>query len=336
MVNYDRKNDPFWSFRPPDDRLPWLINLLITNQCNLFCPMCQCESSGLETAAPAQVMDFLDKLAKWLTPPRQVLITGGEPLLHPTLVHFVEKLSALGYLPALNTNGGALTTKIISALDAGGLHAINFSLDGVGPSHNRMRNGPPGLYQHLLDMIQFIASYTKIEIYITSVISASNAPFLPELVRMVDQHPGIISMRFQAVVPVLSQKWSAEFFRTNPLWPLTEPDSKMLFKVLDELKRLATTGSKIVNPASQFALWRRYFTDPEHFLDNEVCRVAERSFQMEADGKITLCNHQGELGTILDDPKTLWESTRADKIRKKMSRCVRPCNYFVNCCYLED
>ena len=75
--------------------------------CNMRCPFChnallvtQIEEGGAIT--DTDVLDFLKTRQGLLD---GVGITGGEPLLQPEIIPFVEKIKALGYSVKIDTNG---------------------------------------------------------------------------------------------------------------------------------------------------------------------------------------------------------------------------------------
>ena len=70
-----------------------------------------------------------------------IRLTGGEPLVHPTVVDVVSRLSALshGRRPSLTTNGITLDRRALD-LAVAGLDRINVSLDTLDPA--RFRNSP--------------------------------------------------------------------------------------------------------------------------------------------------------------------------------------------------
>ncbi len=79
---------------------------LFTKGCNFRCPFCHnaslVTSSDLPEFSEEEVLAFLKKRQGIL---EGVCITGGEPLLHPSLPDFIKKVKALGYKVKLDTNG---------------------------------------------------------------------------------------------------------------------------------------------------------------------------------------------------------------------------------------
>lgn len=92
---------------------------VFTVGCNFRCPFCHNSSLVLSPALPELSQDdffaFLKKRQGLLD---GVAITGGEPLLHPDMPEFLEKIRALGYAVKLDTNG-AFPDRLQKILAAG-------------------------------------------------------------------------------------------------------------------------------------------------------------------------------------------------------------------------
>ena len=92
---------------------------VFTVGCNFRCPFCHNSSLVLSPALPELSQDdffaFLKKRQGLLD---GVAITGGEPLLHPDMPEFLEKIRALGYAVKLDTNG-AFPDRLQKILEAG-------------------------------------------------------------------------------------------------------------------------------------------------------------------------------------------------------------------------
>lgn len=84
-----------------------LAATIFTGGCNLRCPFCHNAPLVIGTAqAPvleeSEVLDFLNRRKGLLD---GVVLTGGEPLLHPDAADFLKKLRKLGFSVKLDTNG---------------------------------------------------------------------------------------------------------------------------------------------------------------------------------------------------------------------------------------
>lgn len=80
--------------------------ILYTIGCNFRCPYCHNPELVEETTdikiSEAEVFDFLDTRNGMLD---GVVITGGEPTIHPELTSVMEKIKSKGFLVKLDSNG---------------------------------------------------------------------------------------------------------------------------------------------------------------------------------------------------------------------------------------
>ena len=92
---------------------------VFTVGCNFRCPFCHNSSLVVSPGVPELLQDdffaFLRKRRGLLD---GVAVTGGEPLLHPDMPAFLEKIRALGYAVKLDTNG-AFPDRLRELLEAG-------------------------------------------------------------------------------------------------------------------------------------------------------------------------------------------------------------------------
>ena len=119
-------------------RLPILI-LNIHSQCNCRCVMCDIwqRKDSHEFAATALEAQRESLLSLGV---RQVVLSGGEPLLHRELEAFCSFLHGLGIRITLLTTGLLLHKR--AALVAAHVDEIIISIDGPAPVHNSVRRIP--------------------------------------------------------------------------------------------------------------------------------------------------------------------------------------------------
>ena len=79
---------------------------VFTGGCNLRCPFCHNASlvntPNASASMEREVLEYLSRRRGILD---GVCITGGEPLLQPDLLDFIQAVKAMGYLVKLDTNG---------------------------------------------------------------------------------------------------------------------------------------------------------------------------------------------------------------------------------------
>lgn len=115
-----------------DDK-PSAAHLYITDRCNLECHYC----NEFDNTAPHPRREDLEA---WL---RKILelgvmrisFQGGEPLLHPDVVHLVRYAKQVGfYWVGMTTNGLLLTRELAQALEDAGLDSLQISVDRMTPT----------------------------------------------------------------------------------------------------------------------------------------------------------------------------------------------------------
>ncbi len=110
---------------------PVLAHVIPMRRCNLSCAYCN-EYDSYSSPVPLTIMKSrLDKLADLNT--SAVIISGGEPLLHPDLEDIVGHIRKRGMIAALISNCYLLTKERIRKLNDAGLEYLQVSIDNVNP-----------------------------------------------------------------------------------------------------------------------------------------------------------------------------------------------------------
>lgn len=121
---------------------PFKADLALTYSCNNACSHCYNEADRLTMASLPERGWFaiLEKLAEIGVP--HIILTGGEPTLHPQLAAIVRHANALGQIVGMNTNGRALSYRpLAEQLAESGLNHVQITLESSREDvHNRMVN----------------------------------------------------------------------------------------------------------------------------------------------------------------------------------------------------
>ncbi len=111
---------------------PILAHVIPMRRCNLSCSYCN-EYDDFSKPVPLAVMERrIDKLARLGT--SAVIISGGEPLMHPDLEKIVGRIRRHGMLAATISNCYLLTKERIRVLNRAGLEYLQVSIDNVNPN----------------------------------------------------------------------------------------------------------------------------------------------------------------------------------------------------------
>jgi GTP 3',8-cyclase len=112
----------------------------VTDKCNFRCCFCMPRErfEGHQFLAPAEQLDFAEitRLARLFVPlgVRKLRLTGGEPLLRPSLPDLVARLAAIpGVEDVALTTNGALLARHAGELRAAGLGRVTVSLNSLDP-----------------------------------------------------------------------------------------------------------------------------------------------------------------------------------------------------------
>ena len=120
--------------------------------CNMDCKMCYVRMSMKEMQKRGKMMDA----DEWINIGKQVvdegvlfiLLTGGEPLLHPEFMKIYDELRRLGLVVNINTNATLIDEKMADFFLKNKPRRINISLYGASnETYSRLCNNPKGFTQ---------------------------------------------------------------------------------------------------------------------------------------------------------------------------------------------
>ena len=131
-----------------EDGGPGFCQFALNNACNARCGFCGFALDKLprkdwhyvEREGALEAIDILYRQAV-----RYLVLTGGEPMLHPDLLEIVQRASGLGMKVLLVTNAGLLKPHRIRELAAGGLSSFIISIDAADADTHERNRGLPGV-----------------------------------------------------------------------------------------------------------------------------------------------------------------------------------------------
>lgn len=167
-------------------RAPHQISFDITNKCNLRCLHCF-NSSGENDVVNNELSDsealmFIHSIAPMDL--YNVCFCGGEPLVRKDLlISCIRELKEYQTHCSMVTNGLLATSDVILELERNGLDAIQFSLDGMRCSHDKLRN-KCGAYDSVLKAIEYVITKTKLHLSIAFTPTSFNIDDFPKVYDM--------------------------------------------------------------------------------------------------------------------------------------------------------
>jgi radical SAM protein with 4Fe4S-binding SPASM domain len=112
----------------------------ITRTCNLRCVHCYSDSNAAQYPGEltwAQMENVIEDLSVYQIP--SLLLSGGEPMIHPRFFDLVDLASSKGLKLTISTNGTLITPEKAALLKAARVAYVGISLDGIGEIHDQFR-----------------------------------------------------------------------------------------------------------------------------------------------------------------------------------------------------
>ncbi|MDD1622437.1 MAG: heme d1 biosynthesis radical SAM protein NirJ [Methylococcaceae bacterium] len=112
----------------------------LIRRCNLTCKHCYTTSADInfpgELSTP-EIHTVMDDLKAFKVP--VLILSGGEPLLHPDIFAISRRARDMGFYVALSSNGTLINQGNIEPIAAINYQYIGVSLDGVREAHDKFR-----------------------------------------------------------------------------------------------------------------------------------------------------------------------------------------------------
>jgi MoaA/NifB/PqqE/SkfB family radical SAM enzyme len=247
---------------------PVLAHVIPMRRCNLSCTYCN-EYDDVSKPVPVEVMERrIDKLASLGT--TGVIISGGEPLLHPELEAIIARVRKHGMLAALISNCYLLTRERIQALNDAGLEYLQVSIDNVIPDEVSKKS-----LKVLDKKLVWLSELAEFKVNVNSVIGGGIRT--PE---------DALTIGRRAVEVGLTSTLGIIHDSSGSLRPLSPKESE----IYEQMKALGKKG----------------YTRLNYFQDNLVlgrpnnwrCRAGARYLYICEDGLVHYCSQQRGLPGI--------------------------------------
>jgi len=155
----------------------------LTRRCNLACKHCYATSADidfpgeLDTAEIYRVMDDLQASGVAV-----LILSGGEPLLHPDIFAISRRAREMGFYVGLSTNGSLVSERNIDAIGRIGYDYVGISLDGMRATHDLFRRRH-GAFDESLRGIR-LCREAGIRVGLRFTLTRDNAHELDDLLRL--------------------------------------------------------------------------------------------------------------------------------------------------------
>ena len=264
--------------------VPFSGTFELTPLCNMDCKMCYVRMSAKEQAAIAP----LKSGDQWLTLARQaadggmlyLLLTGGEPFIHPDFRMIMEGVHKMGLLVSVNSNGTMIDENTVSWLRNCPPVRINISLYGASDETYARLCGNPTGFSQVKKAIRLLRD-AGISVKLNCSLTSHNASELPQMVAFAKENDLVIQIASYMFPPV--RRDSAMTGKNDRL----SPEDAAYYMAYGEYltmgeKRFLSCGDKCpVPPDIQ--------EDCGEVGDGIRCRAGRCSFWITWQGDMTPC-----------------------------------------------
>lgn len=180
----------------------------IISACNQKCNFCHFH--GKDKMSIENVRVILDNLRD--LPIKDIILTGGEPLLHNDLFKIMDEIKQQGYNVDICTNGSLINSKNVKKL-SNYLSEISISLDTSDPRMYELIRGA-NHYERVINSITILVN-AGVEVHLTCVINKHNINEIEELIRVASLS-GVNSINFLGLMTgIANDKVSANNILIN-------------------------------------------------------------------------------------------------------------------------
>jgi radical SAM protein with 4Fe4S-binding SPASM domain len=270
----------------------------MTRACDLECR--QCAFSGADKREPNDLSTYaayktIDQIAALC--PREVILTGGDPLERQDVGEIIDYAIRRGLDPALVASPtGRLTAESVEMLARHGLSRMVFSIDGATPeSHDAVR-GTSGCFATTLEAMR-LAVNAGMALEVNTLVSPQN----------VDELPAIVDV----IRPFSAARWNVHFVvpvgGSRKMRMLTAEETEAVFAVLEGIRGRERFALRVVEAPHyrRFRLQRRLEgrlqqlttpgAGPDRFgLESEDRREAQES-AIGGFGEFAYISHAGDV-----------------------------------------
>ncbi|MCA0176883.1 MAG: heme d1 biosynthesis radical SAM protein NirJ [Proteobacteria bacterium] len=134
------QRQPRPSMPPPARPTGPVVIWNLIRRCNLTCKHCYALSADHNypgELSTAEIYAVMDDLKGFGVP--VLILSGGEPLLHPDWEAIARRSKAMGFYTGLSTNGTLIDAGVAARIADVGFDYVGISLDGLRETHDKFR-----------------------------------------------------------------------------------------------------------------------------------------------------------------------------------------------------
>lgn len=305
----------------------------IIQNCNSPCVMCDCWQTKTKNYHPANKLKEFHKKMKELGA-RGIMISGGEPLLHPEIKTILRDLKEMGLPIFLNTNG-ILLGKHLAWLSQLEIEELVISMDGSDADTYRIIRGTPMFDKVWKNIKDFRQQNPKTRLILRTTLTKHNAFNLDELVSLAKEN-GVDHIGFSPL-DISSESFSRvgmEQGRAERLTDLLLPTSAQIdsflsaffpgnryhdmIEVLEAEGFLSWSAGKFKNCLE---FYKSILIDEEKSFSADPCLFPIFSMVVDYNGDLKNCFYSKPFGNLYELEKTEWSFEKQMKSMTESKKC---------------
>jgi Fe-coproporphyrin III synthase len=308
------------------------VGISVTGRCNSRCSLCGIWKGPEDELTPSAIEEVVAGLKRLGL--KNVIISGGEPLMREDLSGVLGRLSGRNHELILCTNGILLRRhrdEVLKHFDG-----VVVSLDSHEPSSYRAIRGVDAFDEVISGITSIVQG--GMEVTLAHTLQKGNILHLSEFIRFA-KGLGVYSISLRPL-DAYSEGFGSEYGQLpirNNLLP-SEDDLAKFSKVLEQVQRgfPADLASGFISPDIKgLSKMRDYFlAKTDNSFPKARCPAPFSSCVIEANGDIKACFFSEPFGNVHNMPTADWKkfinSDRARKARKGLKgeyNICRKCAY---------
>jgi len=323
MEDIDRCIETIFEDIPNSLSAPETLHIALTNACDQVCPGCF-YSRGRGGTEQFLSTELFEKILNEAERSKvfQFAFGGGEPLLHPDVLAFVNKTQKRGIVPNITTNGNLLTPGMASELKKGKLGQLQISLDGSGKEINA-RTRPN--YEQAVQAMETCRT-AGLRFGINALVTRENFRSIPSLFAFAKRMGAEGVNLLRPKPPVHSPDW----LKNASLAPQENQELNAL------LLQRAKNGRIAVTLDQSLCFLTRHRTPGELYYNGVWgCGAGRRFLTIDPEGTVFPCSHFREPVGFAGDFMEAWKNslllTEFRLLEKKINGICRSCRLLSVC-----
>jgi radical SAM protein with 4Fe4S-binding SPASM domain len=306
-------------------KAPNTIFLNLTDRCQLSCVYCSREigeNSALDMDSGI-LFGLLDEMLRIRV--FRVILTGGEPLIHPEFHRVIDRLSGKMAISILS-NGMALDREMAKFLRLRKINSVGISLDAPDRAKAEKSRGENS-YQQAVSAIEYLLE-AGVGVHLNAVLTRINLKVVPEMINFC-AGLGVNNLGFAGLKKAGAARKAFDSLE------LDSEQKKDFYQSWESWRQLA--GEKGVHISWTERKWGELFFSSEEKSDQPAqcllpCSAGIDQCAIKTDGTILPCNYMDfSCGNVFEASlETVWRNS--PQLKELRSLTGLPVTQIPECC----